>query len=195
MQQEEKPKIRRIRQISVTNLFGIFTHTIPLKMEERITIIHGPNGFGKTMMLKLLHALFSQSNRLLQTIPFDEFRVDFEDSISFWISKAPQISESTEEERADDREIIFHATGNKPYSLRWKSLAKAKYSLAQLSTIENLIPSLIRIGTETWQDRRTGAYFYLEEVIDQFADRLPVEFTGERTKMPEWLVEMRKSIS
>ncbi len=57
MQQEKTRKIRRIRQISVTNLFGIFNHVISLKMNDRITIIHGPNGFGKTMMLKLLYAL------------------------------------------------------------------------------------------------------------------------------------------
>lgn len=81
MQQEEIRKIRRIQQISVKNLFGIFNHTIPLNMDERITIIHGPNGFGKTMILKLLYALFGQDDHLLQTIPFDEFHVKFEDNI------------------------------------------------------------------------------------------------------------------
>jgi predicted ATP-binding protein involved in virulence len=37
----------RIQQISVNGLFGIFDHVIPLNMDERITIIHGPNGFEK----------------------------------------------------------------------------------------------------------------------------------------------------
>lgn len=31
----------RIKEISVHNLFEIFNHTIPLNLEERITIIHG----------------------------------------------------------------------------------------------------------------------------------------------------------
>lgn len=74
MQQEETRKLRRIKQVSVTNLFGIFNHTLPLKMDERITIIHGPNGFSKTMMLKLLNALFSQSDHLLQTISYASIR-------------------------------------------------------------------------------------------------------------------------
>lgn len=195
MQQEETKKLRRIRQISVTNLFGIFNHTIPLNMADRITIIHGPNGFGKTVMLKLLHALFSQRNLLLQTIPFDEFRVDFEDSTSFWVSKVIQLSEPTEEEHTGEREIVFYATRNLLHPLRWKLPTRAELSTVQLSTIEHHIPSLMRVGPETWHDNRTGTYLYLEEVIDQFADRLPTELTGERTKMPEWLVELRKSIS
>jgi len=75
MQQEETKKLRRIKQISVKNLFGIFNHTIPLNMDERITIIHGPNGFGKTMMLKLLCSLFSTNNSSLRDIPFEEFKM------------------------------------------------------------------------------------------------------------------------
>src|SRR5215472_15221445 len=104
MQQQETKKTRRIRQVSVTNLFGIFNHTIPLKMDEHVTIIHGPNGFGKTIMLKLLCALFSpvdplpQSYELLENIPFDELKVDFEDNTSFWISKSPRPYKLAEKE-------------------------------------------------------------------------------------------------
>lgn len=44
----------RIAEISVEGLFGTFNHTIPLNQEERITIIHSPNGFGKTAILRLI---------------------------------------------------------------------------------------------------------------------------------------------
>lgn len=44
----------RIRRIQVTNLFGIFNHEIRLNLDERITILHGPNGFGKTIILQML---------------------------------------------------------------------------------------------------------------------------------------------
>lgn len=69
MQNEKYRRIRRIKQVSVTNLFGIFNHIIPLYMGDRITIIHGPNGFGKTIMLKLLNELFSQGSVVLQIYP------------------------------------------------------------------------------------------------------------------------------
>jgi predicted ATP-binding protein involved in virulence len=85
--------MKRIKQISVKNLFGMFNHTIPLNLDERITIIHGPNGFGKTAILRLLDTLFSQSdlslsNSALQSLPFEEFRVCFNDGTDFWVSKA-----------------------------------------------------------------------------------------------------------
>jgi len=51
----------RIKKITVKKLFGMFCHEIPLNMDDHITIIHGPNGIGKTILLKMLNALFRSS--------------------------------------------------------------------------------------------------------------------------------------
>ena len=40
----------RVRSIDVKGLFGVFNNEIPINSAERVTIIHGPNGFGKTVM-------------------------------------------------------------------------------------------------------------------------------------------------
>lgn len=69
----------RVRRITVKGLFGIFDHEIPLNQEERITIIHGPNGYGKTVMLQLLDALFSETWSFLGSVPFEHFAVEFDD--------------------------------------------------------------------------------------------------------------------
>ncbi|NET60165.1 MAG: excinuclease, partial [Symploca sp. SIO2E6] len=68
----------RIQQISVSGLFGIFDHVIPLNMDERITIIHGPNGFGKTVMLKMLDGFVNSRYSVFRTIPFSQFKVEFD---------------------------------------------------------------------------------------------------------------------
>jgi predicted ATP-binding protein involved in virulence len=68
--------MERIKQISVKGLFGIFEHVIPLNMDERITIIHRPNGFGKTVVLRLLHEIFSVNNTELLRIPFTSEQVN-----------------------------------------------------------------------------------------------------------------------
>ena len=65
----------RITKVSVKKLFGIFDHEIPLNQDSRITIIHGPNGFGKTILLTMLNGLFNSNYRVFQEVPFDEFRV------------------------------------------------------------------------------------------------------------------------
>lgn len=68
----------RISSISAKQLFGIFDHTIPLNLGERITIIFGPNGYGKTYLLSAVNALFNGTFDDLLNIPFTEFRVGFD---------------------------------------------------------------------------------------------------------------------
>lgn len=69
----------RVKEISIKKLFGVFDHSIPLNMEERITIIHGPNGYGKTIMLRMLDGFFNSRYVVWRTTPFEEFRIDFDD--------------------------------------------------------------------------------------------------------------------
>jgi predicted ATP-binding protein involved in virulence len=69
----------RIKQISVTELFGIFNHVIPLNTEDRITIIYSLNGIGKTAILKLLNYIFSFQFLELANFPFKEIQIDFDD--------------------------------------------------------------------------------------------------------------------
>jgi predicted ATP-dependent endonuclease of OLD family len=77
----------RIKQISIHGLFGIFDHVIPLNLCDRITIIHGPNGFGKTVVLRVLNALFEGAYTILAEIPFREFCVEFDNGNSLEIIK------------------------------------------------------------------------------------------------------------
>ena len=68
----------RVKHIAIKNLFGVFDHQIPINMEEGITIIYGPNGFGKTCMLKLVNALFQNDTGEIGKIPFSELTVGFD---------------------------------------------------------------------------------------------------------------------
>ena len=69
----------RIRHISVKGLFGVFDHEIPLNMDDRITIIYGPNGFGKTYSLSLVNELFNPGFGHFFSIPFDTVSVTLGD--------------------------------------------------------------------------------------------------------------------
>ena len=77
----------RIKQISVDGLFGIFDHVIPLKMDERITVIHGPNGFGKTVILTILNDFFNSEYSKFQNIPFKKFQVELDNGEVMVVSK------------------------------------------------------------------------------------------------------------
>lgn len=38
----------RVRSIQVDGLFDLFDHRVGLKLDDRVTILRGPNGMGKT---------------------------------------------------------------------------------------------------------------------------------------------------
>jgi predicted ATP-binding protein involved in virulence len=78
----------RAKTISVTKLFGIFNHKIPLNLDEHITIIHGPNGFGKTVLLRMVDGLLKSNYMLFRRIPFDEFKIEFDDQEFISVNKA-----------------------------------------------------------------------------------------------------------
>lgn len=68
----------RITKVSVKNLFGIFDHEISLNQDSRITIIHGPNGVGKTVILRMIDGLFGRSYQVFGEVPFQEFCIEFD---------------------------------------------------------------------------------------------------------------------
>ncbi len=68
----------RITKISVKKLFGIFDHEIPLNQDTRITIIHGPNGVGKTVLLRMINGLFGRKYQVFGEVPFQDFSIEFD---------------------------------------------------------------------------------------------------------------------
>lgn len=77
----------QITEFHIRQLFGLFDHQISFKTKDRITIIHGPNGVGKTTVLKLLLALFSRKISQLRVTPFDSIEVIFDDKSKLTLEK------------------------------------------------------------------------------------------------------------
>ena len=69
-----------LRKIIYNKLFGIFDYEIELK-EHGVTIITGPNGFGKSTILKSINALYSFDIFFFSELDFDKiefYSSDFE---------------------------------------------------------------------------------------------------------------------
>ncbi len=77
----------RITKISVTGLFGLFNHEIPLNQESQITIIHGPNGVGKTVLMQLVHGLFHYEYEYIASIPFEQLQLEYDDGNILTVEK------------------------------------------------------------------------------------------------------------
>ncbi|MGH9832243.1 MAG: AAA family ATPase, partial [Blastocatellia bacterium] len=139
----------RVKQISVKNLFGVFDHSIPLNLEERITIIHGPNGFGKTALLRLIDGLFNSGYSHLRSIPFTEFCVEFDNRSSLRVEKS----------RTDDGgklEFLFLEPRKEELSFVPKFPKEEEQMALFRGAIETAGGLLERIGREEWRYLPTG---------------------------------------
>ena len=77
----------RITKIFVKGLFGMFDHEIPLNQDSRITLVHGPNGVGKSVMLHMLHSYCEGKIGIFRSTPFEQFRIDFGDGKSITLGR------------------------------------------------------------------------------------------------------------
>ena len=164
----------RIKKISVNNLFGIFNHTIPLNLNERITIIHGPNGYGKTVILKMVNAIFHGKYNELFNIPFSDLIIEFDDGTVLTVKKDVQSkliksmsvdSDHYEEKQIDDNKLIFNYKGKnirQPLTYKISTLDTRHQTRDIRSIIERFVPFISRIAYDTWSDDRTDELYNFE---------------------------------
>ncbi|MBD2207507.1 AAA family ATPase [Calothrix sp. FACHB-1219] len=179
----------RIQQISVSGLFGLFDHVIPLNMDERITIIHGPNGFGKTAILKILNAFFNNRYSELLSIPFKKCQLQFDDNSNLEIVKNTDALEEI------DNNIIFNFNKSNIESVSYSTKTINSRSYAQkfpVSILEDFIPGLTRISSEKWLYIPTEESLSFTEVLERFRHFLPLSSIPKEE--PEWLDTLKKKI-
>ncbi|BAY92781.1 MULTISPECIES: AAA family ATPase [unclassified Tolypothrix] len=168
----------RIKQISVNGLFGIFDHVIPLNMDERITIIHGPNGFGKTAILRILNSFLNSQYSDLIDIPFIKFQVEFDDSSSVEIIKNVDDGEDYDNNivftlcKPNYEQVSYQVKTQKPNNYK---LSKIIYSVGSISQREQAYPQK-----------------YSEEIWSAYNELLPTKLKSKEE--PDWLDNLKKNI-
>jgi len=184
----------RITEIEIARLFGLFDHTIRMNSEERVTIIHGPNGYGKTTILGLIDNLFAGRYSEVTKIFFRDFRIAFD------------TGQFLEVVRVDARTKTAPKAGPDLHvSLRRGEKVEAKTTLSPVSPealefnlppVEHLIPHIRRMGRLQWRNLKTGEILGVEEIIRLTAKFMPpsllerVGFTPE----PDWLRTFREGV-
>jgi predicted ATP-binding protein involved in virulence len=180
----------QIQQISIIGLFGIFDHVIPLNMDERITIIHGPNGFGKTAMLRMLNGFFNAKYSVFRDIPFKKFLVEFDNGSSVEVVKASNISDKTS--KKNHITFNFYEPNSEKVSFPLKETKNPPDIDFPIELLDDIVPELRRVGSKTWRYISTGETLSLNEVIDRFEDVLPLRV--KLREEPEWLESLKNNI-
>lgn len=81
----------RIKSIKVTRLFGLYDHEVTLNA-DRVTVMHGPNGVGKTVFLKLIDAVINDHYHEISKVPFESFEIRFTDNSAVHIQHEKGLS-------------------------------------------------------------------------------------------------------
>lgn len=180
----------KIQQISVKGLFGIFDHVIPLNLDEHITIIHGPNGFGKTVMLRMLSGLFNRRYASLLKIPFTQFQIQFETE-----SYIELVNTVDKYEKKCLVITLYKSTvAVESYTFQDSEtqLQKKSQTESQVDWLDEIVPGLQRINFEQWLYLPTGEILSFGEVLERFNHLIPSR--GISDEEPEWLSNLRSGV-
>jgi len=180
----------RINKIYVAKLFGVFNHPVSLNMEDRITIIHSPNGFGKTALLRLINGFFNLRYSELPTIPFTEFRLDFDDGSCLQITKS---IDAPEHEK--DKNLMFYFA--KPGAAKEIFSPNLVMDSIDFSAGINVSSDITDDTLQSSGDIETPTQISelkLESFLTSLSRKLMSQLAKSVKKEPKWLSELKSSI-
>jgi predicted ATP-binding protein involved in virulence len=147
----------RIKRIVVEKLFGLFDYTIDLNMDERLTILIAPNGYGKTKILEMLYAFLNGNFGYFIGVSFFRFQVVFIDEES---KDRTFIIEKKQDKKRGYLEIILREN-EEIYTI-----IDASSSSRQLNLFDDRdYPMIKRISENTYVNIESGEYLTDEEVM------------------------------
>ncbi len=75
-----------LKGISIGGLFGRFNYSVPLH-DGAVTVLTGPNGFGKSTLFSLVSAVANRNRKVLLAMPAKEFSLTFDNGEKFVFEK------------------------------------------------------------------------------------------------------------
>ena len=162
----------RLQQIVVEGLFGTYNHEINLNLQDRVTLLHGPNGVGKTVILGMINSLLQKRFDYFQKIPFSRFLLVFDDGSTL----ALQVND--EKENGSQQ---YQLTLTKHETSQSALIGNADRVAAIVAKVEYLRPHADI--AHTWVDIRDGEVLSAPEIVSRYADSIsPAENRDDNLK-------------
>ena len=165
--------------LEIKKLFNRFDYTIELQ-RNTITILTGPNGFGKSTILKIISALSSTNVMFFYKLDFQEIIITFDDNTTFSIEKK-RTDGGTSALLVDKQELPFHLFASNATRVPW----------------------IHRVSPNEWMDFRTRERFGREDLFFHlFDDADSIEdisnyfnISPKKAKEYSFLIEKIKTIA
>lgn len=154
-----EPQLRRLQRVEVDGLFGIYDHRFDLELNSRVTLLHGPNGVGKTTILKMVDALLTERFGYFRTVPFSRLLLGFQDGAELEVKKMGT------EDCLDVGEVRLVANGDSRTAPIRLTASKAEAIAAQT---DYLVPA----GDNVWVNFLDGEWLTESDVVARFARQL-----------------------
>lgn len=158
--------MQKLSQVEVSGLFGYIDHCVDFSTDSPITIISGPNGSGKTHLLKLLHAISVLDLKELASVDFREVKLTFQDRRILRVVRQ-ESNESSE---------IFKFLGRTPPNRAWKTLT-LEYE-PEGDDVPDVPSWVVQLPSGDWYDTR-------------FDRRIPSETASRRYNTPDRLAAVK----
>lgn len=167
-----RPKFRRLKRIEVDRLFGTYDHRIDLKLDDHVTLLHGPNGVGKTVVLRMIDALFNARFSYFRGIPFARFAIRFDDGSELSLHKPSKADEPST--------VTLCENGNEERSAPVHLRTEAERIAASIGYLQPhpAIP-------DAWLDTRDGELLMPSEIISRY--RHPPSHREDDEQEHPWL--------
>jgi predicted ATPase len=197
----ESEPLLRVKSIQVDGLFEIFDHRVDLKLVDRVTILHGPNGVGKTMLLQMVNALLDGRFGLFQRVPFRRFALELTDErkveLTLGAPKPPGRLPKAPSKRRQQPPRMLHLTlFQSGKEVDRSDIPATQDVVVMAEAISARIPWLHRYGEDLWVDDRDGTGLLPpEQVVARYGDEFPAGVAlARRSAGPEWLKEVREKV-
>lgn len=175
-----------LKELRVFRLFDHFDHVVKVNNEEKITILTAPNGYGKTILLKIIDAIFNANYRFLLSLDFSCIEARLDKTI-LKISRLGEKKASA---------LEFHVVGDSDKRFLYDpSETREQFDEFPLAEIDRFVPWLDRVGAREWHDETTGRILGIEDVIQLYGDDMPFHVSTIKNSMPAWLSEITSSVN